>query len=80
MSNFGNFFRKCYKCGTKRCVDLNSGSIYSSSYIRRRSGYIGFIALAIGPNKFKKLTRLIEPATQYTGQSLNEKQPITICM
>ena len=45
--------------------------------IRQRSDYIiGFIAPAIGPNKSKKLTRLIAPAHNIRGprQSLNEKQ------
>ena len=38
-------------------------------YIRRRSDYIiGFIALAIGPNKSKKLTRLIAPVHNISGK------------
>ena len=41
------------------CIDL----------IRRRSNYIiGFIAPAIGPNKSKKLTRLIAPAHNIRGK------------
>ena len=30
MSNFSAIFRKCHKWVTKRCIDLNSASIYSS--------------------------------------------------
>ena len=46
-----------------------------NSPIRRRSDYIiGFVAPAIGPNKSKKLTRLVAPAHNIRGQSLNEKQ------
>ena len=43
--------------------------IYSPLLIRRRSDYIiGFIAPAIGPNKSKKLTRLITPAHNIRGK------------
>ena len=37
--------------------------------IRRRSDYIiGFVTPAIGPNKFKKLTRLIAPVHNIRGK------------
>ena len=38
-------------------------------HIRRRSDYIiGFVTPAIGPNKFKKLTRLIAPVHNTRGK------------
>ena len=46
-----------------------------SNVIRPRGDYImGFIAPAKGPHKCKKLTRLLNIATQYLRHSLNEKQ------
>ena len=39
------------------------------AFIRRRSDYIiGFVTPAIGPNKFKKLTRLIAPVHNIRGK------------
>ena len=51
--------------------------------IRRRNGYIiGFIAPAIGPNKSKKLTRLIAQAHNIRGkvQTYIASQTITSCL
>ena len=40
-----------------------------SNFIRRRSDYIiGFVTPAIGPNKFKKVTRLIAPVHNIRGK------------
>ena len=49
--------------------DDHAGNTESSLCIRRRSDYIiGFIAPAIGPNKSKKLTRLIAPIHNIRGE------------
>ena len=46
------------------------GVHYAGTAIRRRSDYIiGFVTPAIGPNKVKKLTRIIAPV--HNIQSLN---------
>ena len=46
--------------------------------IRRRSDYIiGFIAPAIGPNKSKKLTRLIAPAHNISGKVWMKNNTLT---
>ena len=48
-----------------------SGNILCT--VRWRSDYImGFVELATGPTKSKKLTGLLSVATQYPQQSLNE--------
>ena len=48
---------------------LLSSTCSSTCIIRRRSDYIiGFVTPAIGPNKFKKLTRLIAPVHNIRGK------------
>ena len=47
----------------------NCLSVKCTGAIRRRSNYIiGFVTPAIGPNKFKKLTRLIAPVHNIRGK------------
>ena len=49
-------------------VEVRNGLVAPAT-IRRRSDYIiGFVTPAIGPNKFKKLTRLIAPVHNERGK------------
>ena len=55
--------------GVSMVTGIRGSIIYYQSGIRRRNEYIiGFIALAIGPNKSRKLTRLIAPAHNIHGK------------